>query len=47
MLSPLFHIHATLKIRPSPLSKIGGNACGAHFLHMLLYRKNEYGVPHF
>ena len=31
--------------RPSPLSKIGENAFGAHFLQ--LYRKNEYGDPHF
>ena len=30
---------------PSPLSKIGENAFGAHFLQ--LYRKNEYGDPHF
>ena len=31
--------------RPSPLSKIGENAFGAHFLQF--YRKNEYGDPHF
>ena len=31
--------------RPNPLSKIGGNAFGAHFL--LLYRKNEYVDPIF
>ena len=31
--------------RPSPLSKIGENAFGADFLQ--LYRKNEYGDPHF
>ena len=31
--------------RPSPLSKIGESAFGAHFLQ--LYRKNEYGDPHF
>ena len=31
--------------RPSPLSKIGENAFGAHFPQ--LYRKNEYGDPHF
>ena len=31
--------------RPSPLSNIGENAFGAHFLQ--LYRKNEYGDPHF
>ena len=30
---------------PSPLSKIRENAFGAHFLQ--LYRKNEYGDPHF
>ena len=33
------------KTRPNPLSKIGENAFGAHFLQ--LYRKNEYGDPHF
>ena len=31
--------------RPSPLSKIRENAFGAHFLQ--IYRKNEYGDPHF
>ena len=31
--------------RSSPLSKIGENALGAHFLQ--LYRKNEYGELHF
>ena len=31
--------------RPSPLSKTGENAFGAHFLQ--LYRKNKYGNPHF
>ena len=40
-----FHIHSILKPAPSPLSKIGENAFGAHFLQ--LYRKNEYGDPHF
>ena len=30
--------------RPSPLSEIGENACGAHFLQ--LRRKKEYGEPH-
>ena len=30
---------------PSPLSKIGENAFGVHFLQ--LYRKNECGDPHF
>ena len=40
MLSFPFHIP-----RPNPLSKIGGNAFGAHFLQ--LYRKNEYSDPPF
>ena len=31
--------------RSSPLSKIGENACGAHFL--LRYGKSEYGDAHF
>ena len=31
--------------RPSPLSKIGENAFGAHFLQ--LYRKNKYGDSHY
>ena len=31
--------------RPSPLLKIKENAFDAHFLQ--LYRKNEYGDPHF
>ena len=31
--------------RPIPLSKIKENALGAHFLQ--LYRKKEYGDPHF
>ena len=31
--------------RPSPLSKIGENAFGAHFLQ--LYPQNEYGDPYF
>ena len=30
--------------RPSPLSKIGENACGAYFLQ--LCRKKEYGELH-
>ena len=34
-----------LETRSSPLSKIGGNTFGAHFLQ--LYRKNEYGDPYF
>ena len=42
ILSSPFHHFET---RPSPLSKIGENALGAHFLQ--LYRKNEYGDPHF
>ena len=41
---PLSHTFY-FETRPSPLSKIGENAFGAHFLH--LYRKNEYGDPHF
>ena len=43
----LFSLSHTLyfEIRPSPLSKIKENAFGAHFLQ--LYRKNEYGDPHF
>ena len=40
-LSHTFYFEA----RPSPLSKIRENAFGAHFLQ--LYRKNEYGDPHF
>ena len=31
--------------RPSPLSKLGGNSFGAHF--MQLYHKNEHGDPIF
>ena len=42
--SPLSHTFY-FETRPSPLSKIGENAFGAHFLQ--LYRKNEYGDPHF
>ena len=41
---PLWHTF-NFETRPSPLSKIGENAFGAHFLQ--LYRKNEYGDPHF
>ena len=41
---PLSHTFY-FETRPSPLSKIEGNAFGAHFLQ--LYRKNEYGDPHF
>ena len=41
---PLSHTFC-FETRPSPLSKIGENAFGAHFLQ--LYRKNEYGEPHF
>ena len=40
-----FHIHSIFKLAPSPLSKIGENAFGAPFLQ--LYRKKEYGDPHF
>ena len=42
--SPLPHV-CHFETRPSPLSEIGGNAFGAHFLQ--LYRKNEYGDPQF
>ena len=45
ILSSLFHIHSTLKLAPVLSQKIGENAFGAHFLQ--LYRKNEYGDPHF
>ena len=31
--------------RPNPVSKIGGNTFGAHFLQF--YHKNEFGDPHF
>ena len=41
---PLSHTFY-FETRPSPLSKIEENAFGAHFLQ--LYRKNEYGDPHF
>ena len=43
----LFPLSHTLyfETRPSPLSKIEENAFGEHFLQ--LYRKNEYGDPHF
>ena len=41
---PLSHTFY-FETRPSPLSKIKENAFGAHFLQ--LYRKNEYGDPHF
>ena len=41
---PLSHTFY-FETRHSPLSKIGENAFGAHFLQ--LYRKNEYGDPHF
>ena len=41
---PLSHTFY-FEIRPSPLSKIGENAFGAHFLQ--LYSKNEYCDPHF
>ena len=42
MLSSPFHIHAILKLALVPSQ---GNAFGVHFLQ--LYRKNEYGDPHF
>ena len=41
---PLSHTFY-FETRPSPLSKIGENAFGAHFLQ--LYRKNEHRDPHF
>ena len=41
---PLSHTFY-FETRPSPLSKIGENAFDAHPLQ--LYRKNEYGDPHF
>ena len=41
---PLSHTFY-FETRPSPLSKIKENAFGAHFLQ--LYRKSEYGDPHF
>ena len=37
--------HLLLRITRWPLSKIEENAFGANFLQ--LYRKNEYGDPHF
>ena len=39
---PLSHT-LYFETRPSPLSKIGENAFGAHFLQ--LYRKNDYRDP--
>ena len=41
---PLSHTFY-FETRSSPRSKIKENAFGAHFLQ--LYRKNEYGDPHF
>ena len=41
---PLSHTFY-FETRPSPLSKLGENAFGAHFLQ--LYLKNEYGDPQF
>ena len=41
---PLSHT-CHFETRPSPLSQIGENAFGTHFLQ--LYRKNEYGDSHF
>ena len=43
-LFPLSHTFY-FETRPSRLSKIRENAFGVHFLQ--LYRKNEYGEPHF
>ena len=40
-----FHILAILKLAPVFSQKLKRNAFGAHFLQ--LYRKNEYGDPHF
>ena len=45
ILSSPFCIHSIFETRPSLLSKIKENAFGAHFLQ--LYRKNEFGDPHF
>ena len=46
MPSSPFHIHAILTLATcSPLSIIGENECGAHFLQ--LYCKNEYGALNF
>ena len=45
ILSSPFHIHSILKLAPVPSQKSEKNAFGAHFLQ--LYRKNEYGDPHF
>ena len=45
MLSPPLPHRCHFETRPSPLSKIGGNAFGAHFLK--LYHKNEHGDPNF
>ena len=45
MLSSPFHIHSILKLAPVFSQKLKRNAFGAHFLQ--LYRKNEYGDPHF
>ena len=44
MLPSSFHIHSILKLAPV-LLKIGEHASRAHFLQ--LYRKNEYGDPHY
>ena len=45
ILSSPFHIHSILKLAPVPSQKSEKNAFGAPFLQ--LYRKNEYGDPHF
>ena len=44
MFSSAFHINFILKLAPV-LSRIAGNAVGAHFLQ--LYCKNEHCDPHF
>ena len=45
ILSYPFHIHSILKLAPVLSQKIRENAFGAYFLQV--YRKNEYGDPHF
>ena len=45
ILSSLYDIHSILKLAPVLSQKSAKNAFGAHFLQ--LYRKNEYGDPHF
>ena len=45
ILSSPFHIHSILKLAPVLSQKSEKMRFGAHFLQ--LYRKNEYGDPHF